>query len=300
MNFNDNKDWPNPGVYRGIAYTQYATLQAINATLLKALAQLPPAKALYKVQNQKMTPDIWAGIVMHSFMLDTPETFQRLYPLAAPCGSLLKSGENKGQPCGAGTTKFIESGWRCGQHGGKNGRDGVSQELMGIIEAVHPEIWRVAEAQMNYPESELTLIWEDEDTGLLCKARLDLCDPQARNIADLKKSRHADADWFGGAVGTFGYHIQDAWYRRGAESCMDGGIWNFDFVVVELNKGEKNGVQVLTLDDEAKRVGEATMQSALDVAAMCMEKNVWPMYSTERKIVKMRPWMVRAEDSLNG
>lgn len=301
MTINPSSSWPSPGVYRGIPYTQYATLQATNATLLKAVATMPPGKAIYQMQNRKQTPDLFAGLVLHSYLLDPTEVFARQYPLAEPCGALLKSGENKGKPCGAGTAKLVSEGWRCAKHAesGVIG-EGVNAELMGLVEAVQPEVWRVAEKQMNYPEAELTLVWKDEKTGLLCKARLDLCDPNNRAIADLKKTRCADADWFGGAVGTYGYHIQDAWYRRGAAAVIGKGIWQFDFVAIELNKNQRNGVQVLTLDDEARKLGEATAQSALEVVAMCQCEQVWPMYSAEPKIVKMRPWMVRAEDDLNG
>ena len=59
-------------------------------------------------------------------------------------------------------------------------------------------------------------------------------------------------------------------------------------------------MQVLVLDDEARGLGEKTAQSALDVAAMCIKSGVWPMYTVEPKIVKLRPWVVRAGDELNG
>src|ERR1700753_2245409 len=267
--------WPAPGIYANIPYTQYATLQACNATMLKALAAMSPEEALYSVQNRTVTESIEEGITLHTFILE-PERFSREYPLAQPCGAVLASGKRKGETCSNETAEWCGTamGWRCGQHRDGNGIKGLSKNLHERLLAAHKEIWRVAGSTMRgiyngTIATELTLIWIDPGTEMLCKCRLDMYDPEERTITDIKKSRSVRPDAFGGVVGTLFYHLQSAWYRRGARACFGPGIYKFDFIGVKINKREAVAAQVLILDEEADATGEKAAESALQVYAEC-------------------------------
>lgn len=300
----NNAAWPAPGVYAGVPYTQYATLQAANATMLKALATMPPEKAKYAVENRKLTEAIEDGLTLHTFLLE-PARFNKECMLAESCGALLKSGDNKGKPCGAESAELTSEGvWRCKKHREEGPTlKGISHDLMDRLNAAHKEVWRVAGDVMRSAYKgetliELTLIWLDPATEVLCKCRLDLYHPVEKLIHDVKKTRSVDPEVFGDDVGTYGYHIQDAWYRRGARACFGVGTYDFKFIGVELNKNEANGAQVLYLDAEAQDCGEKAAQSALEVYAQATRTKTWWGYTATPKEVKMRPWVLRREDAL--
>lgn len=305
---NTPDQWPAPGVYAGVPYTQYATLPACSATMLKALATMTPEKALHYVQNRKVTEAIADGVTLHTFMLE-PARFKKECLLAKPCCATLASGKRAGEVCGNESALWYgtPTGWRCGTHSKdySDGVAGINQNLMDRLLKAHAEVFRVAgdilrSAYAGKSYIELTLIWIDPATEVLCKCRLDLYDPADQFIHDVKKTRSADPEIFGGDVGTFGYHVQDAWYRRGARACF-GGLPSFRFIAVELNKNEANGARVLELDGEAKRVGEKVAQDALEVYCKATFEKHWWGYPVKVGVVSLRPWVIRREDALaNG
>lgn len=303
--FTPAAEWPAPGVYQNVPFTQYATLLAVNATFLKELAMTTPAKAKYNCEHSKTTPDMEEGHTLHTFILE-PERFSQDCHLAEACGAILKSGERKGRPCGCDSAEWTEAGWRCGKHrDGPSLGKGISQSLMTRLNDAYHEIWRVAGDVMQSIRdgdsfTEVALVWEDEGTGLLCKARLDIFTPADKQILDIKKVQSADAEAFGGVAGQRRYDVQAAWYQRAAKACFGDGIYDFRFIAVELNEGEANGAQVLWLDDEAMETGEKGAQAALEVFNECLKSGVWPGYSPAPKAVKLRPWIVRQEEALTA
>lgn len=90
-----------------------------------------------------------------------------------------------------------------------------------------------AKKLLNGAETELTLLWEDEDWGD-CKARLDLYRPDLKVIGDLKvmAADGHDPVKFGYSSVKFGYDIQALWYMRAARACgLDAD--SFKFIVLE-------------------------------------------------------------------
>src|SRR5690606_21262484 len=66
---------------------------------------------------------------------------------------------------------------------------------------------------------EQTLIWQDEETGVWCRARLDWLPEPGRGrliIPDYKTCRSAAPGALAKAIAEHGYHQQDDWYRTGA------------------------------------------------------------------------------------
>lgn len=304
MKLSIHESWPEPGVYANVPYHIYAALPAARASILKDLAVMTPEKAKFRADNPKSTPAMEEGIILHTFMLE-PERFSRECKIAQPCEELLKSGQRKGLACGADTAKWDGKNWVCAKHRDGDGESGITTEFYRRLQVAHRKIWEVAGDVFRGIATgdtctEVTLIWIDPQTEVLCKCRLDLYQPEQRHIYDIKKCRSADANVFGGDVGILRYDLQSSWYRRGAKACFGGGIYNFSFIGVELNKDEANGVQVLVLDEKADSTGEKAAQSALEVYADCIRTGIWPGYSASPKLVSLRPYIVRHEELLSG
>lgn len=65
-------------------------------------------------------------------------------------------------------------------------------------------------------ESEVTLIWQDAETGLWCKARADFINDTY--VADLKTTTDASEDGFARAIHQYGYYLQAAFYMMGCHA----------------------------------------------------------------------------------
>src|SRR3546814_4013827 len=68
-------------------------------------------------------------------------------------------------------------------------------------------------------DSEVTLRWTDEATGLQCKARADRWNRLRRYMAALKTTDDASERGFGRSVVKYGYDVRHAHYFEGARAC---------------------------------------------------------------------------------
>ena len=122
---------------------------------------------------------------------------------------------------------------------------------------------------------EQSLFWEDPDTGIWRRARLDAVKLYGRVlIVDYKTSVSADPEEFAKLAGRYGYHRQDAWYRDAVlhtTGDMDPG---FCFVVQE--KDPPYCVAVYELEAEDVLAGAERNAAACRKYAECAAAGVWP------------------------
>ena len=126
-------------------------------------------------------------------------------------------------------------------------------------------------------EAEKSLIWQDRDTGVWCKARPDYLPPHTRYMTDYKTSASANPDDFSRSVHNYGYHIQAAWYLDGVEALLGERPERFCFIV--QSKEDPYFVTPCWLDQESLEIGAAYCRRARDKFAECLKADEWPTYS---------------------
>ncbi len=218
-------DWPSIGAYLDIPAEQYHALDAASAGKLKSMAIRKPLHALYEWTHFKETPAMWEGTVMHHFFLQ-PDVFSSRHHVADSCCAILKSGNRKGMACGSpGKSRDEQGYWSCGTHSdGEEDPDAITPELYDRLKAVRSEVYRVAGGILE-PEglqTEVSLIWKDADTGLLCKARIDLLRFDEFLAGDFKKVQNADVHAFTRTIYERRYDIQAAHYDAGLVALFGG------------------------------------------------------------------------------
>jgi len=120
---------------------------------------------------------------------------------------------------------------------------------------------------------EVSLVWEDTETGLLCKARLDKATSDWTAVIDLKTTR--DAMTFGKAIATFGYHRQMAHYRNGVRQLKH--VTPFT-VLSAVETCPPYGCRTAPLSAEALEVGESEVAETLRAIADAKSSGEWPCY----------------------
>jgi hypothetical protein len=167
---------------------------------------------------------------------------------------------------------------------------------MAQIEAMADQIraHTVATKLLSNGKPEQTLIWQDEETGVWCRARLDFLPdtpPPGRRLIlpDYKTSKSAEPEYMRKHIYDYGYYIQAAWYRRGAKALRIDEDALFVFIVQE-----KEPPYIVTLfvpDYTMLAYGEAQCQRALKKYAECEAKGVWGPYSDEIVYVSLPAWV---------
>lgn len=139
---------------------------------------------------------------------------------------------------------------------------------------------------------EHTLIWRDEATGVLCRAKADWL--RSDGIVDLKTAEAADAEALSKASYNHGYAIQAPFYLRGLRANQHYGDPFFVHIVVE--KAPPYLVHVTQLTERAIAWGDRRVSEALQIYRDCTAAGVWPGYPEDEITDIDLPGWVRTEE----
>jgi hypothetical protein len=168
--------------------------------------------------------------------------------------------------------------------GGKKGIQDRAAAL-AISDAVraHP----LAGPMLGRGDAEVTLRWDDDETGLPCKGRLDWYDPAFGLVFDLKTTGDASPREFARSVANFRYHVQAAMYLAGLRAL---GLPADHFVFVAVEKTPPYAVAVYSLDQAALDLGERAMRSDLGALVKCVTIGSFPGYPDTITTLELPPW----------
>lgn len=107
-------------------------------------------------------------------------------------------------------------------------------------------------------KKQVSMVWEDPETGVLCRGRIDLVNDEA--VIDLKKTRNAAADSFSRDIFNFGYHVQAAMYTD-AWKLLTGQELGFKFICAESEP--PYCVAVYDFDEEGIECGRINARIAM-------------------------------------
>lgn len=149
-------------------------------------------------------------------------------------------------------------------------------------------------AELLTGDSEVTLEWIDETTGLDCKARVDHISA-AGALVDLKTAASIEPRDFQRSAFKFGYYGQMAFYAR-AISPEPIPVY---MIAVEI--APPHDVVVYELDEYALDYGDALVDEYLGRLRECLDTDVWPGRYEEVQMLGLPAWMEQAsEDGWEG
>jgi len=142
---------------------------------------------------------------------------------------------------------------------------------------------------------EVSLFWRDEASGVDRRSRLDWAPdpgPERMVVPDYKSTICAHPGELRRTAHKYGYHQQAPYYLDAVTACgMDD---NPAFVFVFQEKSAPYLVSVIELDIVAMNLGRDLNRQAIDLYAHCMQRGVWPGYSSEVELVPLPGWVERA------
>lgn len=260
------------GLYADIPAEQYHALPGVSQSMLKELRDRSPAHLRWRLDHpQPSTPAQVLGAAVHDCVL-LPDSFDRAWVRGIE---------------GDGRTKAV-----------KEAREALMAEhpeatvlkpedydtCMAIRNAIasHPKA-----RQLLIGDAELSAVWTDERTGLLCRGRYDLLGHKTGTIVDLKTTLCASTTAFSRSIWQYGYHIQAAHYLAGAHA-LRLPYDRFAFVAVE--KAPPYAVALFELAMPAIADGRRELEALMDVYAQCERTGEWPGYSPNVEIIDLPRW----------
>jgi hypothetical protein len=245
-------------IERGMPAEAYHAAQALSASSAWILSEECPARCWAQSPfNPDRLPDEHAhhfdvGAALHLAVLEPLAFSEGVHLVEADNYRTKQSQAERDEAYAAGKTPLLT-------------------EQMGLVRAMH-------KALINHPEgaamladesgdSEVSIFWTDESTGIPCKARPDFVPGEWSVIYDLKTAASANPAVWPARAYRDGHHLRAAWYQEAVQAAKN--VWpDYRFVVVE--KDPPHVIQVYELDPRALDVGRSLMRRALRLHAECM------------------------------
>lgn len=249
------------GIYRGISFPEYIALPAVSRSMLWAMG-VTPAHTLAAIMKPP-TEAMRNGIGLHTMTLEGEDAFRER--------CWIRKFREKRSNCPAGMIEIDE----------KDAKDIVG---MSICVWMHQRARRL----LNVPDEwrEVVALWQDEETGLWCKARADAINEDLGVIPDLKSTDDASPEEFPRKVDQYGYDGQAAWYVDGFRKC---GVEVNSFALVTVEKSAlwpgRYPVAVYELKDRVVANGRAKCRERLAKWAEWLRlygppSQAWPDYDS--------------------
>lgn len=154
---------------------------------------------------------------------------------------------------------------------------------------------------------EMTLAWQDKETGVWLRARPDwlpnsiINGAPVRVVTDLKflAQTHCRPHGFSKALFDFGYHQSAAFYDDGIEAIYGQRATNWLFLAVEKDKPHSVSVYELPAQDVER--GRFQNRQAIRTFADCLAADKWPSYTSEEiQMVGLPSWARKQIDEHGG
>lgn len=265
---------PEPGVYKGVPFAEYTAWDAASNSRLQLLRKSPAHLKRTLDGYGEETEALTFGRHVHTCVLE-PERFEREYILDIE---------------GDGRTKAVKEA-RAKLRADNPGKEIISKADYAAAVAMRDSVRsrEAARRVLSGGVAELSIVWVDPETGLLCKARLDYHAPHLAGgtITDLKSTVDASLEGFERSIAKYGYHCQGAMYLDGARAC-DLDAEHFVFLPVE--KGSNLAAGPYRLEDDAIEAGRQETRALLRLYAECVEHDSWPGYPDEVQDIGLPVW----------
>lgn len=129
-------------------------------------------------------------------------------------------------------------------------------------------------------QTEVSVYWIDEETGIQCKLRADLFSEELAFGGDLKSAKSASRSGFSRAINARRYHVAHAHYCEGFRAV---GHPLRSFALLPVEKVKPYIAASWHVDSASEERGWALRQRAMTRLKNCLDTGHWPGYTTTVK-----------------
>lgn len=278
---------PNPGLYFDVDFDTYTWWAGVSHGVL-ANFRKTPLHVRYELDHggKARTPALELGWLLHLATLE-PERFDASIAVAIKVDRRTTEGKRawaEFEAANAGKQLVPSDDY---------------ESVMAMRSALyaHPT---AGEFLRSPGKQEVSVLWEDRETGVRCKGRIDKIGKIGEwpVIGDVKTAQDASRRAFESSFHLFGYGLQAAHYLAGLETLYPSPVSGsgqpfrrFVFFVVE--SAPPWAVAVYEPDDATLAQAEMDRQRHLRRWKKCKETGVWPGYPDGIELIAYPAWAMK-------
>jgi hypothetical protein len=168
------------------------------------------------------------------------------------------------------------------------------EDVMAMCNAVAKQLqaFNADPLPLTAGKPEQTMVWQDTQTGVWCRARIDWLHDDLSAIDDIKTTtRSAHPEAFAKNLYSYGCDVQAAFYLRGIaalEERLNYAAPQWRWIVVETTP--PYGLSVIEPGPAVLELADAKVEAALKLWAECLERDSWPGYATKVATAELPAW----------
>lgn len=243
---------PEPGIYYGVPEEEYFSWECFSKSMIPATLRSARHLKAY-LEGEKTSDPMRLGSLVDALLLE-PKALEKYCVLSDTY--INSKGEEKpwnanSKDCKAEMEAIINEN-----------KIPVKSKFMEQADIIKLAVLQhdIAARIINGSQKQVAMVWVDEDTGILCKGRIDCLLPES--IADLKTTQNAYETQFSRDMFNFGYHQQAAFYKDGYAALNKGKFMPFHIIAAETS--EPYGVAVYEVCEDSIEAGQHSYKIALN------------------------------------
>lgn len=256
-------DWRAVDVIRGLDFDKYLAIDAASNSRLKLLDHSP---SRYKANpSSTVTRSMSIGTLAHCAVLE-PSEFDLRYVAPPPS-------------CSDRRTKAYREWADLAPRGAEivRAQDAAMALEIAATIAADEHLKRFFGPDC---ESELTIVWIDDASGVRCKCRLDKFCPGIGFI-DLKTTQDCSPAQFPWAAKKYSYFQQAAFYRRGIQAAQTAGLLpstgdDARCYMLAIESGAIREHALYVVPDAEITFFDAQIAEKLETLKQCAKSGQWP------------------------
>lgn len=256
-----------------MTYEEYSRIPANNWSRIKVL-DVSPMQYRHELQNPPEEIGYFrVGRAIHGFILEQ-DTFKDRFVC-------YKGGVRRGKE------------WEAfkAQHAGRTHLN-LDEWTRAIGAATALLAHPVASGYLMTGLREQALTWDDEETNLPCKGRVDHC---GTHLVDIKSTATIDRRLFAAACARLGYHAQLAFYLDGLRA--NGVAVHPEPILIAVQSEAPHDVVTYRLPDHVVQAGREKYRRLLRLLRECLETDTWPGIAPEEEVALDLPeWAYNMSD----
>lgn len=263
---------PEIGLHEGIPFEVYSQWDAVNNSVLKIFSdnhKCPAHAKEYLDNGRKDTPALKIGRAIDCYLLEPGRWFDS-YAVLPEMDRRTKEGKAAFAEFEASLT---------------NNQEIISQSDFEKITAIYQAVSKSRALRLiQGGKSQICAVWQDKETGLLCKARYDYYQEDIPMITDVKSTSDASPDGFAYDLYKYGYYQQAGFYAMGHE-VLTGFPACFVIFAVEKEPPYVHGAYDIGMS--TIEAGQNAARAALRKYKICVETGQWPLFSDKITMLDM-------------
>lgn len=248
-------------IIKNLPFKKYTEMEGVNNSKLALMKQCPQKYLYFLEHNREDSPALALGRAIHTAVLE-PENFNKEFFCLPDIDRRTKAGKDEyNRLSSENSNKTVL----------KADEFNKALEIATAVRS-NSSVMKLLDGC----ETEVSIDWNDPETGLKCKARLDANSQPLSTTIDIKTTTDASPKGFPRKLFSYGYHRQAAFYLNGLRS---NGLQARHFVFVAVEKDPPFAVGIYRLTDDVIALAEKENTHLLRKLKVCQETGEWPGYT---------------------